>query len=351
VRNLSRPRALVAGTLLVAAVALPACGSSSGTASAGNDKVTLRLGYFPNITHATALVGVKDGIFARDLGSNVTLKTATFNAGPEAVQALFSGALDATYVGPNPAINAWQKSKGTAIKIVSGEASGGAYLVVKPSITSPSQLKGKKLATPQLGNTQDVALRSWLKTQGYATTTTGGGDVAILPQDNALTLQSFVAGSIDGAWVPEPWATRLVKEGKGHILVDERTLWPGGKYVTTLLVVRKAFLDAHPDAVKRLVQAQVDANDAVNADLAGAATVANTEIAAITGKALKADVVQAAMANITFTNDPIASSLSQSAKHAEAIGLLQPVSLKGIFDLTSLNQVLRSKGQPAVPAT
>jgi NitT/TauT family transport system substrate-binding protein len=349
VQNLSRRCAAVAITSLIAVVALGACGGSSGTASAGNGKIALRLGYFPNITHATALVGVKKGIFARDLGSNVTLKTATFNAGPEAVQALFSGALDATYIGPNPAINAWQKSKGTAIKIVSGEAAGGAYLVVKPSITSPSQLKGKKLATPQLGNTQDVALRSWLKTQGYTTTTTGGGGVTVVPQENALTLQSFVAGSIDGAWVPEPWATRLVKEGTGHVLVDERALWPGGNYVTTLLVVRTAFLEAHPDAVKRLVQAQVDANQTVNADLPGAATIANAEIAAITGKALKADVVNTAMANITFTNDPVVSSLSQSAKNAEAIGLLQPVNLKGIFDLTSLNSVLKSKGQPAVP--
>jgi NitT/TauT family transport system substrate-binding protein len=350
VHNRTGRRAAVAIACLIAVVALAACGSSSGTASAGGGKVTLRLGYFPNITHATALVGVKDGIFARELGSNITLKTATFNAGPEAVQALFSGALDATYVGPNPAINAWQKSKGTAIKIISGEASGGAYLVVKPSITSAAQLKGKKLASPQLGNTQDVALRSWLKTQGYTTTTTGGGDVTVVPQENALTLQSFVTGSIDGAWVPEPWATRLVKEGKGHVLVDERSLWPGGQYVTTLLVVRTAFLKDHPDAVKRLVQAQVASNQAVNADIARAATVANGEIGAVTGKPLKADVVNAAMANITFTNDPIASSLTQSAKNAEAVGLLQPVNLKGIFDLSALNSVLQSKGQPAVPA-
>lgn len=349
--KLSRRRAVAGVTALVAVVALAACGGSSSKASAGTDKVTLRLGYFPNVTHATALVGVKEGIYARDLGPDVTLRTVTFNAGPEAVQALFAGAIDATYVGPNPAINAWQKSKGTAIKIVSGEASGGAYLVVKPAITNPSQLKGRKIASPQLGNTQDVALRSWLKTQGYTTTTSGGGDVTVVPQDNGLTLQAFVTGSIDGAWVPEPWATRLVKEGKGHVLVDERTLWPGGQYVTTLLMVRAAFLDSHPDTVKRLVQAQVDSNARINADIAGAATVANGEIAAITGKALKIDVVNTAMRNITFTNDPIAPSLSTSAKNAEALGLLQPVDLKGIFDLKFLNEVLQSKGQPGVSGT
>ena len=328
-------------------VALASCTS----ASSSTDKVTLRLGYFPNITHGTALVGVQRGIFARDLGTGVTLKTATFNAGPEEVTALLSGALDAGYVGPNPAINAWQKSHGSAIKIVSGEASGGAFLVVKPSITSARQLRGKKVASPQLGNTQDVALRTWLKSQGFTTTTTGGGDVSVVPQDNATTLQAFQAGAIDGAWVPEPWATRLVKDGGGHVLVDEASLWPGGRYVTTLLVVRNAFLKAHPDVVQRLVQGQVDANAAVAADPPRAATEINDEIGRITGKALKPDVASAAFANITFTNDPIASSLATSAKHAQALGLLQPVNLSGIFDLGPLNTVLRAHGQPAVPSS
>lgn len=183
-------------------VALAACTSASSSTA----KVTLRLGYFPNITHATALLGVERGIFARDLGSNVTLMTATFNAGPEEVTALLSGALDAGSVGPNPAINAWQRSHGTAIRIVSGAASGGAFLVVKPSITSARQLKGKKLASPQLGNTQDVVLRTWLKRQGLSTTT-GGRDVSVVPQDDATTLQAFQAGAVDVAWGrPEPWA-------------------------------------------------------------------------------------------------------------------------------------------------
>src|SRR5438309_333390 len=143
------------------------------------------------------------GIFAKDRASNVTLKTSTFNAGPAAVEALFAGAIDATYIGPSPAINAWQKSNGSAIRIIAGATSGGASLVVKPTITSPADLKGKKIASPQLGNTQDVALRAWLKKQGFTTNPEGGGDVAILPQDNAQTLTTFKAGDIDGAWVPE----------------------------------------------------------------------------------------------------------------------------------------------------
>ena len=142
---------------------------------------------------------------------------------------------------------------GEAIRIVSGATSGGAYLVVKPEITSAAQLKGKTLATPQLGNTQDVALRAWLKSQGLSSDPQGGGDVAILPQANAQTLDTFKSGDIDGAWVPEPWATRLVQEGGGKVLVDERDLWPDGQYVTTHLVVTRSSCEAHPDVVKALL--------------------------------------------------------------------------------------------------
>ena len=222
--------------------------------SAGNrEPVELRLGYFPNLTHATALAGIKKGIFEDALPDNVTLTTMPFNAGPEAVEAIFSGGLDATFIGPNPAINAFSKSKGEAIRIISGATSGGAYLVVKPEITSAAQLKGKKLATPQLGNTQDVALRAWLKEQGLSTDAQGGGDVSILPQANSQTLDTFKSGDIDGAWVPEPWATRLVQEGGGKVLVDERDLWPNGQYVTTHLIVTPTFLKDHPDVVKALL--------------------------------------------------------------------------------------------------
>src|SRR5687767_4591749 len=248
---------------LLAAVALAGCGSDSdkdakaGSVKNGAEKVTLRLGYFPNITHTPALVGVEKGIFAEKLGSNVTLQTSAFNAGPAAVEAIFNGAIDATYIGPNPAINAFAKSNGEAIRIISGATSGGAYLVVNPSITSPAGLKGKKIATPQLGNTQDVALRSWLKANKLAADAQGGGDVSIVPQENGQALDAFKTGTIAGAWVPEPWATRMVQEGKGKVLVDEKTLWPGGDYVTTHLIVRTPFLKDHPDVVKHLLEGHV----------------------------------------------------------------------------------------------
>jgi NitT/TauT family transport system substrate-binding protein len=336
----------------LAAVVVTALAAACGGGSAGSgDKAAateVRLGFFPNITHSTALVGVEKGFYAKALGSGVALKTSTFNAGPAATEAIFSGAVDATYIGPNPAINAWAKSKGTAINIIAGAASGGVYLVVKPDIKSAADLKGKKIATPQLGNTQDVALRYWLQEQGLKTDTKGGGDVSIVPQENSLTLQTFATGDIDGAWVPEPFASRLIKESGAKVLVDERDLWPNKQFVITHLVVRQEFAKEHPDLVKKLLEGHVEANAYIAADPAGAAQAVNSELQKLTGKSLKPDVLGSAFKNITFTNDPIASSLVASADHAVKVGLLQPVDLNGIYDLKTLNEILAAKGQPAV---
>ncbi|MDQ1506506.1 MAG: sulfonate transport system substrate-binding protein [Actinomycetota bacterium] len=339
---------------LLAALALAGCGSDSkksaeGGAVKGAEKVTLRLGYFTNITHASALVGLEKGIFADKLGPNVTLTPSVFAAGPAAVEAIFSGAIDATYVGPNPAINAFAKSNGDAIRIISGATSGGAFLVVNPSIAKPADLKGKKVATPQLGNTQDVALRSWLKANKLSSDTQGGGDVSVVPQDNAQALEAFKAGSIAAAWVPEPWATRMVQEGKGKVLVDEKTLWPGGQFVTTQLMVRTAFLKDHPDVVQHLLEGQVAATDFINANPAEAKTLANQAIQKVAGKALAQAVLDAAWPNMTFTNDPIAASLRKGADNAKAVGLLDAgTKLDGIYDLTLLNKVLKAAGKPEV---
>jgi NitT/TauT family transport system substrate-binding protein len=356
-----RHRRSTLGSLLLAfalVLAAGACSDDTTTTAAANPNsstgaeapTTIRLGYFPNVTHATAIVGVEKGIFAKALGTD-TLKTQTFNAGPAAVEALLSGAIDAAYIGPNPAINAFAKTNGEAIRIISGATSGGAALVVKPDITSAQQLKSKKLASPQLGNTQDVALRHWLGDQGLKTDPEGGGDVTILPQENAQTLETFKAGAIDGAWVPEPWVSRLVQEGGGKVLVDETSLWPGGKFVTTHLVVATKFLDEHPGAVKRLLEGQVEANAFVNANPGESQQIVNGGIEKITGKKLSDATIQAAWNNLTFTNDPVASSLEASAKHAEAVGLLDKVDLGGIYDLAPLNAVLKANGDAEVSAT
>lgn len=341
---------VVLPSLVLALVSLAAvsCGGDGAPASAdGQDAVTVRLGYFPNLTHATAIAGDRKGIFARALGQD-KLRVSTFNAGPAAVEALFSNGVDAAYVGPNPAINAFTRSGGEAIRIVSGATSGGAALVVKPEVAGPGDLKGKKVASPQLGGTQDVALRHWLASKGLEANLQGGGDVSVVPQDNSVTLQTFRAGQIDGAWVPEPWATRLVQEGGGKVLVDERDLWPQGRFVTTQLVVRTAFLKKRPDAVRRLLEGHVEANRFVNDNPGEAQQVVNAGIAELTGNALPDAVVDAAWKNLTFTNDPIPASLEASAEHAKRAGLLPSANIEGIYDLTLLNQVLHTRGQPEV---
>ena len=333
--------------LLLAVIVCASVACSSGGEPNASVKTTVRLGYFPNITHAPAVVGVEKGFFQKALGA-ATLETSTFNAGPEAVDALFADSIDAAFVGPNPAINAFQKSNGEAIRIVAGSTSGGAGLVVKSSITSVADLKGKKLATPQLGNTQDVALRAFLKSNSLSADTSGGGDVSITPQANADTLTQFAAGEIDGAWVPEPFFTRLQQEGGGKVLVDEKTLWPGGKFVTTQLIVATKFLKDHPDSVLALIKGEADAIAYITSNPADAQKATNDGIAKVSGKPLKDDVISAAFKNLVFTLDPLASSLKKSAQDAYDAGLLKDTKLDGIYDLTLVNQVLKGAGQPEV---
>jgi NitT/TauT family transport system substrate-binding protein len=339
--------------LLVAVVAVLA-GLVAATVPASAAKkqsaepVTLRLGYFPNVTHAPAIVGVEEKLFQKALGPDVTLDLHTFNSGTEALQAFQAGALDASYIGPSPTISAWtQLDKG--VKIVSGAASGGAFFVVNKSINTAADLKGKAVASPQLGNTQDVALRTWLKSKGLKTDTSGGGDVQIRPQDNATTLNAFKTGEIVGAWVPEPWATRLVTEGGGKILVDEADLWPRGQYVTTQLIVTTDFLKDHKAVVQHLVDGQVAANDFIKSNPFDAQTDVSNNIARVTGKPIAGDLVIASFKNIEFTNDPVASSLIKNNNEAKGIsGLTSADSLKGIYDLSFLNKALTTAKESTV---
>jgi len=346
-RILAGTAAALGGALLVAGAA--ACSSSSstssgsttGTGAAGAAPVTVRLGFQANITHAPALVAIKNGYFAQALGKAGTVQTTTFTSGTQETTAILAGQLDAAYVGPNPAINAWQKSNGTAIKIVSGAATGGASIVVKPGISGASQLKGQSLASPSLGNTQDVALRYWLKQQGLATSATGGGDVTIKPTTpNSAAVLEFKSGQIAGASEPAPYDIEMVKDG-GKVLLSE----PG---VTTVLMVTQSFLSAHPAIVTDLLKANMQAIDFIKSNPAAAETAANAELAAYTGKPLKASIVAAAFKEIDFTVDPDISSLSTDAQQAVSIGLLKPVNLNGVFDLTALNKLLAAAGQPVV---
>lgn len=323
---------------LVGLVGIASCDSGGGSAR------KLRLGYFANITHAPAIVGVDKGFFQDALGSDVKLEVVTFNSGPEAIEALFSGSIDASFIGPSPAISGYQKSEGDALRIVAGSTSGGAALVVRDGIDSANDLAGTTLASPSLGNTQDVALRSWLANQGYETDTSAGGDVSIRPQDNAETLTTFIDGQIDGAWVPEPWATRLVQEGGGHVLLDEADLWPSGDFVTTQLIVSRKYLAKHSANVASLLNGLLEAIDWINASPADAKSAVNAGIKAITTKELKQETIDAAWENLKFTYDPIASSLEVSKDRAVSVGLLDDIDLDGIYDLALLNAALKARG-------
>lgn len=279
-----------------------------------------------------------------------TLQVLTFNAGPAAVEALFAGGLDAAYIGPNPAINAYVRSRGEAVRVIAGATSGGAALVVRPGINSPQDLAGKRVASPQLGNTQDVTLRAWLQSQGMRAEATGAGDVAVIPQENAQALESFRSGQVDAAWLPEPWASRLLLEAGGRLLVDERSLWPGGQFVTTHLIVRTELVSRNPALVQRLLRGHVEATRFVNERPDHAMQLVDQSLRRLTGQSLPPEVGAAAWRNLTFTNDPIASSLRKSAEDAAALGFLQlgGVNLDGIYDVRALNTVLAETGQREV---
>jgi len=344
-------RVTVAAIIAAAALAAAGCSSSSSSSSSGTTDstasaaaaapVTVRLGFLENITHASALVGLKEGFFTQALGSAGSVKPTAFSTGPQETTALLAGQLDAAYVGPNPAINAWQKSNGTVIKIVSGAATGGASIVVSKGISSAAQLKGKTLATPSLGNTQDVALRYWLKQNGLTTNATGGGDAFIKPTTpNSAAVLEFKSGQIAGGSEPTPYDVQMVDDG-GTVLLSE----PG---VTTILVVTQSFLSAHPAIVSDLLKAQIQANSYIKSDPSAAQAAANAELADYTGKPLASSLVAAAFKETTFTNDPDESSLTTDAAQAVSLGLLKPVNLNGIFDLTLLNQALAAAGQPQI---
>ncbi|MGA9317084.1 MAG: ABC transporter substrate-binding protein [Nitrososphaeraceae archaeon] len=318
---------------------------------------TLRLGYFPNINHAQGVIGIGDGSFQKTLGDNVTLETFVFNAGPSAIESLLAGRLDASYIGPNPAINGYVVSDGQAVRVIAGATSAGASFVVRndSGINSVQDLGGKKFASPQLGNTQDVALRKYLTDNGF-NTVENGGNVTVLPIANADILTTFLKKEIAGAWVPEPWATRLVNEAGGKIFVDERDLWPPeGKFVTAHLIVSPKYLKENPDVIKRLLTAHVNETQWINEHKDEVPTVFNTELKKLTGQTIPEDVLTEALTRLEFTNDPIKLSLFQSANDAYDLGFLakgqERPNLSGIYDLALLDQVLNEKGLPTIGDT
>lgn len=332
-----------------ATATIAANGSNNQPAQAAEELKELKLGYFGNVTHALPVVGVQQGFYAKEL-KNTELKTQVFNAGPAAVEALNAGAIDAAYLGPNPAINSYVKSKGASISIVAGAASGGAQLVVKPEINNVQDLKNKVLATPQLGGTQDVALRNWLADNALKVSTNGGNDVTINPTDNAQTLKLFQAGKLDGAWLPEPWASRLVLQAGAKVLVDEKDLWKDGQFPTTILIVNKTFLKANPNAVKALLTAQLNTQDWLANNQNQAVKAVNDGLKQAAGATLPNEVLDRALANLTFTADPIAASYQTLLANGVKAGVTQDAEINGIFDLRLLNELLKDRNKPAISA-
>ncbi|HUB01639.1 MAG TPA: ABC transporter substrate-binding protein [Terriglobales bacterium] len=314
-------------------------------------QTVIRVGAFPNITHPQAMVGKSNGWFDKAMGSQVKIEWKSFNAGPSAIEALFAGAIDMTYIGPNPAISGYVRSNGEALRIVAGATSGGAALVVRKDsgIQKPEDFHGKRVASPQMGNTQDVALRAWLIAHGMKSTDKGG-DVQVVPLANPDQLTLFLKKELDGAWAPEPWATRLIQEGNGRLFLDERTLWPNGDFITAHLIVRTKFLQEHPGLVKNWIRAHVELTEWINAHLPEARKLLNQQIAKETGKALPEPVLDEAFGRMRATYDPLHASLMNAAKSAFDAGYLgrQMPDLSSLYDLTLLNQVLAEKGKKAV---
>lgn len=355
---------LVGGMMLAAAIvaaavlALSGCAPQAAAGQAPDASGTtapadeLRLGYFANVTHAPALVGLEEGLFADALGAT-KLTTQVFNAGPAAIEALSAGAIDATYIGPNPSINTFIQSGGQSAHVVAGAATGGAALVVREGIDGPADLEGTTLATPQLGNTQDVALRSWLADEGFETDTTGGGDVHITPTENAQTLTLFQQGGLDGAWLPEPWVSRLLADGGhgAHVLVDEADLWEDGAFPTTVLLVRAEFLAQHPETVRALLEGHVASVAWLDEHADDAPAVINAALEAETGKPLADAVITRALEHVVFDVDPHAETFETLVENGLEAGTQKDGSIDGLFDLRLLNELLEDAGAEPVSAS
>jgi NitT/TauT family transport system substrate-binding protein len=314
-------------------------------------QTAVRVGAFPNITHPQAMVGKSNGWFEKAMGPQVEVEWKSFNAGPSAIEALFAGAIDMAYIGPNPAISGYVRSNGEALRVVAGATSGGAALVVRndAGIQKPEDFHGKKVASPQMGNTQDVALRAWLIAHGMKSTDKGG-DVQVIPLANPDQLALFLKKQLDGAWAPEPWATRLIQDGNGKLFLDERTLWPNGDFVTAHLIVRTQFLKDHPDLVKNWIRAHVELTEWINAHLPEAKKLLNQQIAKETGKALPDAVLDESFGRMRATYDPLRPALLNAAKSAFDAGFLgrQMPDLSRLYDLALLNEVLAEKGKKAI---
>jgi NitT/TauT family transport system substrate-binding protein len=326
-------------------------GGTRPFAENSSGKTAVRLACFPNLTHAPALVGVGRSEFAQTLGNNGQLQTTVFASGPEALEALLAGAIDMAYVGPGPAINTYLKSGGKALRLIASACEGGAGLVARPDagIHVLRDLDGKRVATPQLGGTQDIALRHFLAQQGLRPREKGG-TVQIVPSKPADTLGLFKRAQIDAAWLPEPWVSRLKQEAGAKLVFDERDLWPDRRFTATVLVVRTEFLKAHPVLVEAILQAHIKTVDWIRKNPVEAQQIVNGELKRLTGKPLAASVMKEAWERLTFRVEPHPSSIEACARMATEAGFLPPnPDLAGLWELNLLSKVRRAHQSADTP--
>jgi sulfonate transport system substrate-binding protein len=326
-------------TLTALFVALVGCHKSQ-TSSV----LQLRLGYFPNVTHAQALVGLAKGEFQKEFSLPVDFVPRVFNSGPSAIEALLADAIDLTYVGPSPAINGFVRSQGKALRVISGAASGGAVFVKRAGVSlgRKEDYAGKRFAAPQIGNSQDISLRSYLNDLGYLPKEKGG-NVEVLPLANPDILMLFLRKEIDGAWVPEPWGAILVQRGNGSVLIDERDLWPDRKFATAVLVASKRILDERPDWVRRFLKLHVKLTRWVQENPEEAKQLINREITRLTRKPMPEKILEEAFSRFEVTSDPIPSSLVTFFQRARRLNYIRRGDIEGLCDLRYLDEITLNK--------
>jgi len=338
--------------ILFFAVAVGAVGCARGGRASGlreDGRRVVRLAFFPNVTHAVALVGTGSGAFTKALGPDVVLEERVFTAGPAEIEALFAGEVDIGYIGPGPALNGYLKSRGKALRIIAGASSGGAGLVVHKDarIARIEDLAGKKVAVPQTGGTQDISLRHALREAGLRTTEKGG-DVAVLQMAPADTLNQFKRNQLDAAWVPEPWVSRLEVEGDGKLLIDERDRWPGGKFATTVVIARTEFLERQPELIRRFLRAHVETVAKIERNPDAARRLVGGRVAKLTGKPLPDELLRSALARTDITADPLRGSVLTFADWSEDLGYQREgrEALTNLFDLGTLDAALAEREAP-----
>ena len=312
--------AITAG--IVGIVALSALGVAFNSSDTTHEN-KLRIAYFPNIGHAVPIVGIEQGYFADDLGSEIEIETRVFDSGPQVIESLFSNSVDIAYVGPGPAINGHLNSENKNVKILAGAASGGASFIVHPNseITSASDFAGKKIAAPQIGNTQDVSLRNYLSENGLQPKEKGGSvTVYNIPNPDIYTL--FVKGEVDGAWVAEPWATILETELDGNRLFYEEDLWPGKQFASVLVIGNTDYVKNNPETVSNFLQSHHNTVQWINENPVETRNVFNSFLKSYLGQSLSDEIVDIALSNLQIIDDPLPSSIHSFAEQADSLGYL-----------------------------